>query len=117
MGHQDVVPIEAGTEGKWTHPPFSGEIADGFIWGRGTMDDKVTVVGVLEAVTLLLQKGFQPRRTVYLAFGQDEEIGTMEGTEKIAQLLNRRAFNSNSFWMKVASFLRAWFRVSMRLWR
>jgi carboxypeptidase PM20D1 len=90
MGHQDVVPIEAGTEGKWTHPPFSGEIADGYIWGRGTMDDKVTVVGVLEAVETLLAKGFQPKRTVYIAFGQDEEIGGLEGAEKIAQLLKSR---------------------------
>lgn len=87
MGHQDVVPIEAGTEGNWTHPPFGGEIADGFIWGRGTMDDKVTIIGVLVAVNMLLEKGFQPKRTVYLAFGQDEEIGTREGTTKIAQLL------------------------------
>jgi len=90
MGHQDVVPIEAGTEGKWSHPPFSGEIADGFIWGRGTMDDKVTVVGVLEAVETLLAKGFQPKRTIYLAFGQDEEIGGLEGAERIAQLLKSR---------------------------
>ena len=60
MGHQDVVPIEEGTESKWTEPPFSGKIADGFIWGRGTMDDKQTIVGVLEAVDLLLSKGFQP---------------------------------------------------------
>lgn len=89
-GHQDVVPIEPGTEGNWTHPPFSGEIADGFIWGRGTMDDKVTVVGVLEAVDALLSAGFQPKRTVYLAFGQDEEIGGLEGAEKIGQLLKSR---------------------------
>jgi carboxypeptidase PM20D1 len=90
MGHQDVVPIEPGTEGKWTHPPFSGEIADGFIWGRGTLDDKMTVVGLLEAVDILLAKGFQPKRTIYLAFGQDEEIGGLEGAEKIAQLLKSR---------------------------
>jgi len=90
MGHQDVVPIEPGTDNKWTHPPFSGEIAEGFIWGRGTMDDKVTVVGVLEAVDLLLVEGFQPKRTVFLAFGQDEEIGGLEGAEKIAQLLKAR---------------------------
>jgi len=90
LGHQDVVPIEAGTESKWTHPPFSGEIADGFIWGRGTLDDKMTVVGVLEAVDLLLSKGFQPKRTVILAFGQDEEVGGLEGAEKIAQLLKSR---------------------------
>jgi carboxypeptidase PM20D1 len=89
-GHQDVVPIEQGTESKWTHPPFSGEIADGFIWGRGTMDDKITVVGVLEAVDALLLKGFAPKRTVYLAFGQDEEIGGLEGAEKIGQLLKSR---------------------------
>jgi carboxypeptidase PM20D1 len=90
MGHQDVVPIESGTEGKWTHPPFSGDIADGFVWGRGTMDDRVNIVGLLEAVDLLLAKGFQPKRTVYLAFGQDEEIGGLEGAEKIAQLLKSR---------------------------
>jgi len=89
-GHQDVVPIEQGSEGNWTHPPFSGQIADGFIWGRGTMDDKVTVVGILEAVDALLTAGFQPKRTVYLAFGQDEEIGGLEGAEKIGQLLKSR---------------------------
>ena len=90
MGHQDVVPIEAGTEQKWTHPPFSGAIAEDMIWGRGTMDDKVTVVGVLEAVDALLADGFRPQRTVYLAFGQDEEIGGLEGAEVIAQLLKSR---------------------------
>lgn len=90
LGHQDVVPIEEGTESKWTHPPFSGEISDGFIWGRGTLDDKLAVVGLLEAVDLLLSKGFQPKRTVILAFGQDEEVGGLEGAEKIAQLLKSR---------------------------
>ena len=75
---------------KWTHPGFSGEIADGFIWGRGTMDDKQTIVGLMEAVDLLLVKGFQPKRTIYLAFGQDEEIGGLEGAAKIAELLKSR---------------------------
>lgn len=90
MGHQDVVPIESGTEQKWTHPPFSGAIAEDMIWGRGTMDDKVTVVGVLEAVDSLLAEGFQPQRTVYLAFGQDEEIGGLQGAELLGQLLKSR---------------------------
>ena len=90
MGHQDVVPIERGTEAKWTHPGFSGEIADGFIWGRGTMDDKQTIVGIMEAIELLLAKQFQPKRTVYLAFGQDEEIGGLEGAAKIAGPLKSR---------------------------
>ena len=81
MGHQDVVPVETGTEAKWTHAPFSGEIADGFIWGRGTLDDKMTVIGLLEAADILLAKGFQPKRTIYFAFGQDEEIGGLQGAE------------------------------------
>jgi carboxypeptidase PM20D1 len=90
MGHQDVVPIEEGTEGKWTQAPFSGEIADGFIWGRGSLDDKMTVVGLLQAADNLLSKGFQPKRTIYLAFGQDEEIGGLQGAEKIAETLKSR---------------------------
>lgn len=90
MGHQDVVPIEIGSEQRWTHPPFSGVIAEDMIWGRGSMDDKVTVVGILEAVDTLLKQGFQPQRTVYLAFGQDEEIGGLEGAELIGQLLKSR---------------------------
>jgi carboxypeptidase PM20D1 len=90
LGHQDVVPVEEGTENNWTHPPFSGQIADGFIWGRGTLDDKMTVVAVLESVDLLLAKGFRPKRSVMLAFGQDEEVGGLEGAEKIAELLKSR---------------------------
>jgi carboxypeptidase PM20D1 len=90
MAHLDVVPVETGTEDQWTHPPFSGEIADGFIWGRGSMDIKEGVVGILEAVELLLKEGFQPRRTVYLAFGHDEEIGGSEGARVIADELKRR---------------------------
>jgi carboxypeptidase PM20D1 len=90
LGHQDVVPIEEGTEANWTHPPFSGQIADGLIWGRGTLDDKMAVIGILEAVNMLLSKNFQPKRTVILAFGQDEEIGGLQGAEKIAQLLKSR---------------------------
>ncbi len=48
IGHMDVVPVEPGTEGEWERPPFSGDIADGFIWRRGTLDDKVTVLTALE---------------------------------------------------------------------
>jgi carboxypeptidase PM20D1 len=90
MGHMDVVPVDPPTENKWTYPPFSGEIADGYIWGRGTMDDKVSVIGILEAVEQLLALGFQPQRTVYLAFGHDEEIGGQNGAVKIAALLDSR---------------------------
>jgi len=90
MSHQDVVPVEPGTENSWTQPPFEGRIKDGFIWGRGALDDKVGVLGILEAVEMLLAQGFQPKRTIYLAFGHDEEIGGRNGAVKIAALLQSR---------------------------
>ncbi len=90
MGHMDVVPVEPGTEKQWTHDPFGGEIADGFLWGRGTLDDKSAVMGIMEAVETLLGKGFQPTRTIYLAFGHNEELGGTEGATAIAALLKSR---------------------------
>ena len=89
MGHQDVVPVE-GREEAWTQPPFDGVIRDGFIWGRGTLDNKSGVLGILEAVELLLAQGFAPERTVYLAFGHDEEVGGERGAKKIAEHLAAR---------------------------
>ncbi len=90
MGHQDVVPIIPGTENQWTHPPFGGVIADGWVWGRGAMDDKTTVIAILESVESLLAEGFRPRRTIFLAFGHDEEVGGAQGARKIAELLESR---------------------------
>ena len=90
MGHLDVVPVEPGTEANWQEDPFAGRIADGFIWGRGAIDNKSAVVGTLEAVEMLLSGGFQPVRTVYLAYGHDEEVGGIGGAREIADLLNRR---------------------------
>ncbi|MBC7789117.1 MAG: M20 family peptidase [Anaerolineae bacterium] len=89
MGHMDVVPIEPGSEGQWTHPPYAGMTQDGFIWGRGAMDDKSAVLGILEGVELLLKQGMRPARTIYLAFGHDEEAGG-EGAIAIAALLVAR---------------------------
>lgn len=90
MAHLDVVPVEAGSEGTWTYPPFSGEIAEGYVWGRGAMDSKFGVIGALEAVESLLAEGFQPRRTVLLAFGCDEEVSGQMGARQIAALLEAR---------------------------
>jgi carboxypeptidase PM20D1 len=90
MAHLDVVPVEAGSEGAWSQPPYSGKIAEGFVWGRGTLDDKHNVIGILEAVEYLLRNGYKPRRTIYLAFGHDEEIGGMRGARRIASLLRGR---------------------------
>jgi carboxypeptidase PM20D1 len=88
-GHYDVVPVEPGTEDHWTHPPFSGVVADGYVWGRGTLDDKAGVMGILEAVEVLLAEGFAPARTVYIAFGHDEEVGG-EGARRMAESLHGR---------------------------
>jgi carboxypeptidase PM20D1 len=85
--HMDVVPIEPGTEGSWDHPPFSGEIADGFIWGRGVLDDKCAVTGLMEAVETLIQQGFRPERTIFLALGHDEELTGLNGAKEIARVL------------------------------
>ena len=89
MAHQDVVPVEEQALSGWTQPPFAGVIADGFIWGRGTLDNKQGVIGILEAVEGLLEAGFEPERTVYLAFGHDEETGGT-GAVATAKLLEQR---------------------------
>ena len=90
MAHQDVVPVEPGTERSWTKPPFDGVVDDSFVWGRGAIDDKATLVFLFETIESLLAEGYTPRRTIYLASGFDEEIGGREGTAKIAEALASR---------------------------
>jgi carboxypeptidase PM20D1 len=87
MGHMDVVPVAGPNLPQWTHPPFSGDIADGFVWGRGTLDDKTTVLSILEAVEGLIKAGFKPTRTIYLTFGHDEEVGGLFGARAIVAKL------------------------------
>jgi len=82
LAHLDVVPAPAAAD--WTVPPFEGRIDDEFIWGRGALDDKVSVLGILEAVEHLLAQGFEPTRDIYLAFGGDEEISGLEGARVMA---------------------------------
>ena len=89
-GHYDVVPVIPGTEERWKEPPFSGKVDSEFIWGRGALDDKSGVIGILEAVTYLLEKDFQPTRTVYLSFGHDEEIGGVNGAALVAKYLSEK---------------------------
>ena len=89
--HMDVVPVEPGTEKDWTYPPFSGAVEGDFIWGRGAMDMKAALTGILEAVEYLLTKDFQPQRTILLAFGHDEEVGGMKGAARITELLRERS--------------------------
>lgn len=84
MSHFDVVPVEPPSIPKWSHPPFSGQIDEGYIWGRGTLDCKQGVIAILEAIRRLHEAGYQPERTVYIALGHDEEIGGVDGNQKIA---------------------------------
>ncbi len=90
LAHQDVVPVEAGTEAQWEHPPFDGVIADGFVWGRGSLDDKSNIFAIFEAIEGLLARGFAPQRTLLVALGSDEEVGGEQGALLIAELLAKR---------------------------
>ena len=72
MGHQDVVP--EGDHDKWKYPPYSGEVAEGCIWGRGTTDCKCVILAEMETVEALIKEGFQPDYDIYLAYGYNEEV-------------------------------------------
>lgn len=87
MGHYDVVPADTADIDGWTHPPFSGTVADGYVWGRGTMDDKFTVMGLLETAEYLISEGYQPDRGIYFAFGHDEEVGGEAGARAVSRYL------------------------------
>ncbi|KAI0490433.1 peptidase family M20/M25/M40 [Xylaria cf. heliscus] len=87
MAHQDVVPVAEATKDQWTHPPYSGFFDGKYIWGRGSSDCKNNLIGILEAVELLINAGFEPKRTVILSFGFDEEISGWHGAGHLAKVL------------------------------
>jgi carboxypeptidase PM20D1 len=86
MAHQDVVPVTEGTEGDWKYPPFAGTIAEQAVWGRGTVDDKGSLVGLFEALEALAGQGFRPKRGIYLVSGHDEEVGGSGAAAAAAKL-------------------------------
>jgi len=88
--HLDVVPVDKDTEKQWTHPPFTGEIEKEFVWGRGTLDMKNHLVTLMEAAEFLVKEGYSPKRTIYFAFGHDEEIYGLNGALKISQWLEKQ---------------------------
>ena len=94
MSHTDVVPVEAAAAENWTHPPYSGAIVDGQVWGRGALDVKTGVILWLEAVEALLEDGVVPRRTIYLSFGHDEEIGGEQGAQAVAARFAERGIRA-----------------------
>ncbi|GLI59011.1 hypothetical protein VaNZ11_000835 [Volvox africanus] len=115
VSHYDVVPVTPGSEHAWTYPPFSGELADGYVWGRGSLDIKFGVAALLEAASTLLESydsgeaeegkektekekdgadsPFRPERTIMFAFGHDEEVGGNHGAGAIGALLRSRGVN------------------------
>ncbi len=86
MAHQDVVPVVAD---DWHGDPFSGEVRDGAVWGRGTLDDKGALVVLLEAVESLVAEGFTPRQDVWLSLGDDEEIAGSSAIAAVDRLRER----------------------------
>ncbi|XP_068930799.1 N-fatty-acyl-amino acid synthase/hydrolase PM20D1 isoform X2 [Petaurus breviceps papuanus] len=87
LAHIDVVPA---SDDGWEVPPFSGLEHDGFIYGRGTLDNKNSVMAILQAMELLLRRNYVPRRSFYISLGHDEEVSGKHGAEKIAALLESR---------------------------
>lgn len=85
MSHQDVVPAE----GVWSHHPFSGDIADGKVWGRGTADTKCSLMAIFQAMEELLAQGYTPEQDVYLASSCTEEWAG-DGAPKLVEELRRR---------------------------
>lgn len=104
IAHYDVVDVEAATEADWTHPGFSGTVADGYVWGRGALDDKNVLAAMLESVERHLSRGARGagatpfRRGLILAFGGDEE--TM-GAQGAGELSRRFRDSGRSFYYSI----------------
>lgn len=98
LAHQDVVPVLPDNIPDWTHPPYKGHYDGELIWGRGATDDKGYLISIIEAVELLIKSGFQPRRTIILAFGCDEEISGEACGRPISNLLHER-YGDNGIYM------------------
>lgn len=94
MSHQDVVPVDQPTLSDWEAGPFEGKITETHIIGRGTLDDKCSLIALMESVEKLLSESFTPSRTIYLAFGHDEEVGGPKGAAKIAAHLKEKGIHA-----------------------
>lgn len=93
IGHYDVVPVQESSIDEWKYEPFSGEIADGYVWGRGALDDKSGILSYLEALEFLLSTGYEPERTILVGLNHDEEIGGRKGASVMADSLHARGVN------------------------
>uniref|UniRef100_A0A8C1UGP7 Peptidase M20 domain containing 1, tandem duplicate 2 n=1 Tax=Cyprinus carpio TaxID=7962 RepID=A0A8C1UGP7_CYPCA len=88
LAHIDVVPADEAD--GWDAPPFSAQELNGFIYGRGTIDNKQSVMGILQALEYLLERGYTPRRSFYIGLGHDEEVNGLHGAANIVKLLKSR---------------------------
>ncbi|EMC95379.1 hypothetical protein BAUCODRAFT_123824 [Baudoinia panamericana UAMH 10762] len=113
MAHQDVVPVPASTVDAWTHPPFSGHYDGKFIWGRGASDCKNQLIAVMETIELFLAAGYEPKRTIVMSFGFDEEISGRRGAGHLAGFLHDRHGNNGvaAIVDEGAGFSTAWDQV------
>ena len=93
MAHYDVVPVEPSAASLWTAKPFGGEIKGDTIWGRGSVDDKCSMIAIMETVEALLRQNYTPRRSVLLCFGHNEE-STGQGATAIVHLLQQRGVHA-----------------------
>jgi carboxypeptidase PM20D1 len=90
LAHQDVVPVPDDTRQNWQVDPFGGIIRDDAIWGRGAIDDKGSLIALMEAAEHFAAQGRRPNRTIIFAFGHDEELGGDQGAVAMARLLAER---------------------------
>lgn len=90
MAHQDTVPVPPETIPSWTHPPWSGFYDGEYIWGRGASDCKNQLIATMETLELLLEASFQPKRTILLSFGFDEECSGLQGAQSLSAHLHER---------------------------
>ena len=98
MAHLDVVPVPDPT--KWSHPPFEAYFDGQWLWGRGAVDCKHTLIGVYSAMERLLEQDFKNKRTIVLSFGFDEETGGFRGAKSLAAHLTEK-YGENSMEMIV----------------
>ncbi|KAK5172222.1 uncharacterized protein LTR77_003860 [Saxophila tyrrhenica] len=90
MAHQDVVPVPNATVDAWTHPPYSGYYDGKSVWGRGSSDCKNSLIAIMETMELFIDAGYEPKRTVVLSFGFDEEMGGRQGAGYLGPYLLKR---------------------------
>lgn len=95
IAHQDTAPVDPVDLARWSRDPWSGDVANGTVWGRGALDNKSGLMAIMEAAEQLLKDGFAPRRTMYFAFGSDEEVGGEQGAGVIARVLGERGVHAS----------------------